>query len=270
MLCVRPDGSTFSHSGTTCPTGTTPYSGAPPATGPATLGTGIPYQADLRPVATEAYSAGRYAVRPSGSVYVSLQDFKRLRVNNPVEYRNIVTQMRQAGLISPRVKSDTTIAEKYNLLLEVSAESVIQGNPRSARQILAELAQGEVSVTDAATGRPTGAGRQARFSIELPSETEAYTVLNDMARDLIGRDLSEQEIQKYTKALNRRVMESPRVGTPVGAGGTIYSGGVDRNEVARQLISEHPEYSGYQLNHEVMDVMLRDIDEGQSFLNEWS
>lgn len=270
MLCVRPDGSTFSHNGTTCPTGTTPYSGAPPATGPATLGSGIPYQADRRPVAAESYTTGRgVSISPTGSVYASLEDFKRLRVKNPAEYRNIVDEMRRAGLISSRVKSDVTIAEVYNRILEVSAESVAAGNPRTARQILSELASGEASVSGAATG--TGrVGRRQQFTVELPSETESYTVLNDMARDLIGRDLNEQEIKKYTQMLNKRTMQSPRVSTPMGETGTVYSGGVDREEVARQLISDHPEYSGYQLNHQIMDVMLRDIDEGQSFLNEWS
>lgn len=274
MLCVGSDGVPRSYDGNTCPTGTVPYSGPPAATSnTSTLGSGIPYQADLRPVGTEVYSAGRYNLAGAGSVYASLEDFKRLRIKNPSEYRQIVKEMRQAGLISDRVKSDVTIAEAYNRVLEVSAESVAMGDPRSARQILSELASGEASVTGAAgrgAGAGAGAGRQARFSVELPSETEAYTVLNDMARDLIGRDLNEQEIKKYTQMLAKRTMESPRVSTPMGATGTVYSGGVDREEVARQLISDHPEYAGYQLNHQIMDVMLRDIDEGQSFLNEWS
>lgn len=274
MLCVGPDGKEFPHDGDTCPAGTVPYSGVPVATSStSTLGSGIPYQADRRPVGTEVYSAGRYNLAGAGSVYASLEDFKRLRIKNPSEYRQIVKEMRQAGLISDRVKSDVTIAEAYNRVLEVSAESVAMGDPRSARQILSELASGEASVTGAAgrgAGAGAGAGRQARFSVELPSETEAYTVLNDMARDLIGRDLNEQEIKKYTQMLAKRTMESPRVSTPMGATGTVYSGGVDREEVARQLISDHPEYAGYQLNHQIMDVMLRDIDEGQSFLNEWS
>lgn len=272
-VCVYPDGSEeYVDKGQSCPVGSTPlqYSFNSPQQGaPATLGSGIPYQADRRPVGTEAYSAGRYSVAGAGSVYASLQDFKLLRVNNPTAYRSIVDDMRRAGLISARVKSDTTIAEVYNLLLEVSAKSVEEGKPRSARQILSELASGETSVTGAATS--TGrVGRQQQFTVELPSETEAYTVLNDMARDLIGRDLNEQEIKKYTQMLNKRTMQSPRVSTPMGETGTVYSGGVDREEVARQLISDHPEYSGYQLNHQIMDVMLRDIDEGQSFLNEWS
>lgn len=273
-VCVKPDGTTFWQDGDTCPTGSAPYSGAPAATGTPTLGTGIPYQADRRPVGTEVYSAGRYSLAGAGSVYASLEDFKRLRIKNPSEYRQIVKEMRQAGLISDRVKSDVTIAEAYNRVLEVSAESVATGSPRSARQILSELAGGEASVKDVAGGRGTGTGgaaaRQQRFSIDLPSETEAYTVLNDMARDLIGRDLNEQEIKKYTKMLSKRAMQAPEVATPMGATGTMYSGGIDREEVARQLISDHPEYAGYQLNHQIMDVMLRDIDEGQSFLNEWS
>lgn len=273
-VCVYPDGSeTYVDEGQSCPVGSTPlqYSFNSPQQGaPATLGSGIPYQADLRPIAAETYTTGRgVSLASTGSVYASLQDFKLLRVKNPAAYRSLVDDMRRAGLISSRVKSDVTIAEVYNQILEVSAESVAAGTPRSARQILSELASGETSVTGAATG--TGrVGRRQQFSVELPSETEAYTVLNDMARDLIGRDLNEQEIKKYTQMLNKRTMQSPRVSTPMGETGTVYSGGVDREEVARQLISDHPEYSGYQLNHQIMDVMLRDIDEGQSFLNEWS
>lgn len=278
-VCVLPDGSFQTvPDGQSCPVGSTVYQYGSATTAPnetPTLGTGIPYQADLRPIASDIYTTGKgVTTSATGSVYASLEDFKRLRVRNPVEYRSIVQDMRRAGLISDRVKSDVTIAEVYNRILEVSAESVAAGTPRSARQILSELAEGSASigpgVTTGARGVSAGAGRQERFSVELPSETEAYSVLNDMARDLIGRDLTEQEVSKYTKKLMQRTMETPRVSTPMGSAGTVYSGGVDRSEVARQLMTEHPEYAGYQLNHEIMDVMLKDIDEGQSFLNEWS
>ena len=87
---------------------------------------------------------------------------------------------------------------------------------------------------------------------------------------MIGRDLTEEEIRKYTRQLNRVEMQSATTATPVGPGLTVTTGGVDKGEVVRQLISDNPEFAGYQLNHQIMDTILADIDQGQSFLNEWS
>lgn len=276
MLCVRSDGSVFSHNGTSCPTGTTEYSsGAGADTGAKTAdGKSIPGTADRRPVAVGFYSAGRGGMGPGSSVYQEAMDFEQLRVLNPAGYRQIVNQLRDAGLISSRVTSPTAIADVYRTVLEASAQTVEMGQPQTPQQLLEQLSTGQAAVEEADTGARAGAGAGSyagpRSRVDLTNETTAYTLLNTAARDMIGRDLTEEEIRKYTRQLNRIEMQSGTTATQVGPGLTVTTGGVDRGEVVRQLISDNPEFAGYQLNHQIMDTILADIDEGQAFLNEWS
>lgn len=273
MLCVRSDGSIFSHDGTSCPTGSTRYEvGAGAASGPKTAdGRIIPGTADKRPIAASQYSAGRVVTAPSSSVYEAMLDFEQLRVLNPAGYRRIVDQLRNAGLISSRVTSPTAIADVYRTVLEASAQTVEMGQPQTPEDLLGQLSTGQAAVEETGGGRVGAAAYTGPVStVDLANETTAYTLLNTAARDMIGRDLTEDEVRKYTKQLNQIEMQSARTATPQGPGMTVYSGGVDRDEVVRQLISDNPEFAGYQLNHQIMDTILADIDEGQAFLNEWS
>ena len=273
MLCQWPDGRTESVSGTSCPAGSVPYNSAVAAPGGAgTPGVSyIPYQADLAPVTTDFRIDGGYR-QGTSSVYGQAEAFKVMRLRDPQAYRDIVDQMRRAGLIGERVTSFNTIASVYEQLLEASAQSTAQGQPQTAGQILSSLTSGGGAGVETGGGSGVGGGGYAgpRETVEIINETEAYSLINDMARDMLGRDLTEQEVKKYTQKLRQKEMASPRVSTPQGPGGTVYSGGIDRNEVVRQLLTDNPDYAGYQLNHEIMDVMLADIDEGQAFLNEWS
>lgn len=258
--------------GTSCPTGYSPN--MPSSLGGAGVaeanGQSIPANADKRPYGMTQYSGSQLSTVTGGSVYQGVQNFENMRIRDPEGYKTIVQMMRDANLLTEREKSPTTISQRYRQVLEVSAEYAAQGTALTPTQILKDLSEGKGSFTeDPATAR-TGVYRGPTYSIDLTNETEAYTLLNDMARDMIGRDLTEEEIAKYTRKLNKAEAAAPRVATPQGQAGTVYSGGVDRNEVVRQLITENPDYAGFQLNHQVMDTILGELDEGQSFLNEWS
>lgn len=272
MLCVRADGTIFSHDGDSCPTGTTQYT-AGLNTSEVKTGDGkvVPGTADLRPIAGVQYSGAQLTRAPASSVYQAMADFEQLRILNPNAYRRIVNSMREANLISDDVTSSTTIAGVYRTVLEASAATVETGQPQTPEDLISGLEQmGGTTGVEQPSAPTGGAYRGPTSTVDLSSETAAYTLLNTAARDMIGRDLTPAEVKKYTQELNRIEMQSPRVATPAGVGGTVYSGGIDRNEVVRQLISDNPEFAGYQLNHEIMDTILADIDEGQSFMNEWS
>lgn len=257
--------------GDSCPVGYTQTSGPTISVDGAKTASGdLPSAADKRPVGTQQYIGSQLGMGSGSTVYETYKAFEQMRVTDPSAYRGIVKRMREAGLLTSREKSDVTIARKYRLLVEASAQSVEEGNPQTPMQILGGLIEG--GGVDSGAERSTGVGAYTgpRYTTEISSDTGAYTLLNTMARDMLGRDLTEQEVKKYTQQLRQAEMESPQVATPQGRAGTVYSGGVDRNEVVRQLITENPDYAGFQLNHQVMDTILADLDEGQAFLNEWS
>lgn len=280
MICVNAAGDTKAAVGGQCPAGYEPMNTEVDAASLVAAllggsqqrtadGSYVPYQADTRYV-TE--SGGR----PMGgagtqTVYNTLQNFKTMKYKDPDGYRRIVNQMRRSGVIGDRVVSDASIAEAYETVLAASADLVEQGVFKTPEVLMQELEQGGAAIDMAGTDRMGPAAYTGPTStVDLSNETTAYTLLNTAARDMIGRDLTPEEVRKYTDELNRIEMQSARTATPAGPGMTVYSGGVDRDEVVRQLISDNPDFAGYQLNHQIMDTMLADIDEGQTFLNEWS
>ena len=280
MICVNAAGETKAAVGGKCPAGFEPMDTTVDAAslvaavlgnmGQKTAdGSYVPYQADTRPVWEPG---GRPMGQPGKSVYNTLQAFKTMKYKDPDQYRRIVNQMRRSGVISENVTSDTSIAEAYEVVLKASADLIEQtGVSKTPEVLMQELEQGG-SLLDLPGAGPTGSAAYTGpvSTVDLANETTAYTLLNTAARDMIGRDLTEDEVRKYTQQLNQIEMQSARTATPQGPGMTVYSGGVNRDEVVRQLISDNPEFAGYQLNHQIMDTMLADIDEGQAFLNEWS
>lgn len=280
MICVNAAGDTKAAVGGQCPAGYEPMDTQVDAASLVAAllggsqqrtadGSYVPYQADTRYIAE---SGGR----PMGgagtqTVYNTLQNFKRMKYTDPDGYRRIVNQMRRSGVIGDRVVSDASIAEAYETVLAASADLVEQGAYKTPEILMQELEQGGAAIDMGGTDRMGPAAYTGPTStVDLSNETTAYTLLNTAARDMIGRDLSPEEVRKYTAELNRIEMQSARTATPQGQAMTVYSGGVDRDEVVRQLISDNPDFAGYQLNHQIMDTMLADIDEGQTFLNEWS
>jgi hypothetical protein len=83
---------------------------------------------------------------------------------------------------------------------------------------------------------------------------------------MIGRDLTDKELSKYTSALNKQEMANPDRVNPNG-NNAIRSGGVDRAEVMRQVVADNPEYESFQMNHQVMDSLLGEIRKGQAVIS---
>lgn len=111
-----------------------------------------------------------------------------------------------------------------------------------------------------------GAYKGPTSSVTLTSESSATAPLNALARDMIGRDLSDKELAKYTSALNKQEMANPDRVNPNG-NNAIRSGGVDRAEVMRQVVADNPEYESFQMNHQVMDSLLGEIRKGQAVIS---
>jgi len=280
VICVNAAGETKAAVGDQCPAGYEPLNTEVDAASlvAALLGGSeqrtadgnyVPYQADIRRIGA---AGGRPMGGPGETVYNTLQNFKTMKYKDPDGYRRIVNQMRRSGVIGENVVSDVSIAEAYETVLKASADLAEQGVFRSPELLMQQLEEGGAVIdTETPDGRIGPAAYTGPTStVDMSNETTAYTLLNTAARDMIGRDLTPEEVRKYTQELNRIEMQSARTATPMGPGMTVYSGGIDRNEVVRQLISDNPEFAGYQLNHEIMDTILADIDEGQSFMNEWS
>lgn len=138
---------------------------------------------------------------------------------------------------------------------------------RSQVDVFALLSGGDNSLFGSgASGGGSGAYKGPTSSVTLTSESNATAPLNALARDMIGRDLTDKELSKYTSALNKQEMANPDRVNPNG-NNAIRSGGVDRAEVMRQVVADNPEYESFQMNHQVMDSLLGEIRKGQAVIS---
>lgn len=128
-----------------------------------------------------------------------------------------------------------------------------------------------------AAGGPAGSGGGGGYSgpvtttsYSLTGREDAEMLLNRAARDMIGRDLTKQELDKYVSQFNRAERENPTVTTSSGSGASrssITKGGIDKQAILDDIISKNPDFANYQVDTGLMDFMSKQINEGLQVLN---
>ena len=107
-------------------------------------------------------------------------------------------------------------------------------------------------------------------SSTITDEISAKALLNNYARDLIGRDLNDKEVDKYVKQFNRLEKENPQVSvsTPgVGRAASVTNTAASKEELLRQVVSSNPDYAKFQIDTTIMDMLLDDIEKGKAVIN---
>jgi hypothetical protein len=86
-------------------------------------------------------------------------------------------------------------------------------------------------------GAETGGAGEARTTVTtyVTSPSQTAKLLNTVAQDLLGRELTKEEKNKYTKLINEQQKKQPSV-TTSGQGFSTTRGGIDEQEfVAEQI-----------------------------------
>lgn len=108
-------------------------------------------------------------------------------------------------------------------------------------------------------------------SVTLSDPDTAAALLNQAATDMIGRNLTDDEIAKYTSQFNKLERQNPQVTTTTnnraGTATSTTKTGMDKNEMLRQIITKNPDFARYQIDSTAMDWFANQIKRGQAVIN---
>lgn len=129
--------------------------------------------------------------------------------------------------------------------------------------------QAEETVGAGGGGGGGYAGPVTTTTMNITDEVTAEALIDGVARDLLGRSLTQKETQKYLRQFRTAEMESPQVTTTtpgVATRSTETVTAADKGELLRQIIAENPDYQDFQIDTTIMDMLLDDIKAGQEVI----
>lgn len=125
--------------------------------------------------------------------------------------------------------------------------------------------------TGAGGGRGGGySGPVTTVSTTITDPVTAEAVLDNFARDLLGRSLTKKETEKYLRQYRQIEEDSPQVTTTRSVGParreTVTESAPSKEEMLRQVMAKNPDYQRYQIDTTIMDLLLDDIKAGQEVI----
>jgi hypothetical protein len=156
-----------------------------------------------------------------------------------------------------RVQQTVNILQVQNALNDIAtARSSLPKNLQgeSLRAFLADANSTKLIGKDA-LGKTGGAGYTPTADISSP--TEASGIINSEMQQAFGRDATSSEISVLTKALNKIQAANPQRRS--GTDSYAYSGGVDNNEIIRQLIQDPTTATITGLNNKSKDSLIKGV-----------
>ena len=193
--------------------------------------------------------------------------------------------IRTAGLVNPTEK-DKKAYETFDKNLKILSGSNYEsragqeaaftglledaGEKGNVMELLEQLAAADPYGKAGSSGSGKYKGPVTTTSSTITDEISAKALLNNYARDLIGRDLNDKEVDKYVKQFNRLEAENPQVSvsTPgVGRASSVTNTAASKEELLRQVVSSNPDYAKFQIDTTIMDMLLDDIEKGKAVIN---
>jgi len=127
-------------------------------------------------------------------------------------------------------------------------------------------------IKDAIAAQQTQAARQRSVTTQQQEINPAtlQTVLNNAAIQMLGRNLTKQELNNYTKQY--RTLESENISTTVSnpvAGGTdvLQEQARSQDELVKDIFQDTPGYAQHQIDTNVLDMFLNRIKGGSVMTN---
>ena len=169
----------------------------------------------------------------------------------------LAQQLKEAGLWKGKVSSKfdmkfytalVNLEQKYTDQLKLN-KLVGIATPTSRYDILASLRE--------EGGEDTSAGPKTTRQTYVTSPTQTAKLLDTVAQDLLGRNLTKAEKAKYTRLINTEQKRQPSV-TTSGAGFSTTTGGVDEE----QFVTEKLQATGEAKNYRATDaytVMMQEL-----------
>ena len=189
--------------------------------------------------------------------------------NRSPQYTDIAQKMYQGGFLSSKkymaipeytASAVTTAANMYN------AYSKAGGTEDFYSWLNGYVATAAPREEEGGGGAYTGP--RTTTSVTLTDETTAAQLLDNFARENLGRSLEEGEVEKYLSRFRKAEMGAPQVTTttPQGraASTSVTETATSKEELLRQIISKNPDFAEFQMDTNVMDMFANRIKRGQA------
>lgn len=244
----------------------------PPATAGATTTTmetkPTPWNADMSPL-----YLGRLGQQGAGlggamgpnqraqtTVYdVSTEWLTSLKANDPDGYNLLVDNLRAGNFLGAKAKSATSIKEAFQMAAKEAAARVDAGQQTEVDllEYIASKANGGQGATGSG-GSGSGGYSGPVSSVSTMDPQSAAMLLNRLAVDKLGRNLTDDELAQYTKDFRAGEMRNPTVSS--GSGPTrLTQEGMSDTDLADQIIRENPVFADNVLKTDVLDMFFNRI-----------
>lgn len=87
----------------------------------------------------------------------------------------------------------------------------------------------------------------------------AEMLLNDLATDMLGRSLTQDELAKYTKRFRKMEQQNPTV-TTTSQTSSMSQQGMDDKDIARTILEKDPTFADQVIRTDVLDMFMSRID----------
>lgn len=134
------------------------------------------------------------------------------------------------------------------------------GNNVNAMDLLRSSMAGVSADTSGGTRSGSYAGPTSYRTMQAESDIKATA--NALAIELIGRPVTDQELNKLVQRMRSAEMQQPEIRTSTTGSATTMQGltAQGREDILREVISQNPEYEKFQIDTTVLDAMTNFID----------
>ena len=188
---------------------------------------------------------------------VTLDVFARDVANGSKEARlALAQQLKNAGLWTGKVSSDFNV-KYYNALIKLEEKYKSQLALNKIVGTTTISSRYDVLTSLMEDGGDGTSGPKTTRQTYVTSPTQTAKLLDTVAQDLLGRNLTKAEKAKYTRLINSEQKRQPSV-TTSGTGFTTTQGGVDEE----QFVTEKLQATGEAKNYRATDaytVMMQEL-----------
>jgi hypothetical protein len=231
-----------------------------------------PYSSDTRPVAVgyTGYTPGGGFKPLMTTVYEGTRRFEELAgkalargasKEDKAAFKELLGDLRRVT----KSKLGTLDGQRqaYYELLQYSA---------SSNQNMEDILKGNANVLggdDGGSGSGRGGYSGPRASVVKQAESDIDATANALAIEMIGRTLTEKELNRITKRIRKAEVNQPTItsGSPAM---TVQQQGLTaqgREDILREVIAKRPEFEKFQLDTTVMDAMNSYVQEKRAVVD---
>jgi len=232
----------------------------------ATVTENAPYASDTRPVAVgyTTYNPGVGSRPAMTTVYEGVRNFERIA--GAALSRNASQRDKDAFNVLLGDLRRVTGSELGTLNGQRSAYYDLLQYAASSGQNMQDILQGgavDAGEEDLGAGpRGVGAytGPRTTTSVSVTAKEDVKRTLNSFAVDMLGRNLTDEELRKYTAEYREQERGAPRVTTttPQGPAATtsVTEETVSRETIARNILQDNPMFADNVIKTDVLDMFF--------------